>query len=219
MRIVFANQKGGVGKSTLCMLFADYLVTKNIDCCIMDIDLQKTISMQRKKDEQLFNGSAAPYNVQTFEIKDPTLVNEVMISAKTVPGAVLFDAPGNISEDGLLPIFVEADVIICPYKYEDKTLDSTGVFIQVIQQLKDKIPTMKPKLLFVPNSIDNRIGTEAELKMWKQTDEIFKNYGMVSPRIPYRANLQRVNTFSIFSEQISAVKDSFDFIIAKIFNS
>ena len=32
----------------------DYLVTKGIDCCIMDIDLQKTISMQRKKDECLF---------------------------------------------------------------------------------------------------------------------------------------------------------------------
>lgn len=217
MRIVFANQKGGVGKSTLCMLFADYLVTKGIDCCIMDIDLQKTISMQRKKDECLFNGSSAPYNIQTFEIKDPKLVNEVMINAKAVSGAVLFDAPGNISEDGLLPVFAEADVIICPYKYEDKTLDSTGVFIQVIQQLKEKIPTMKPQLLFVPNSIDNRIGTEAELKMWKQTDEIFQKYGMVSPRIPYRANLQRVNTFSIFSEQISIVKDSFEFIITKIF--
>ena len=28
-KIVFANQKGGVGKSTLCMLFANYLASKN----------------------------------------------------------------------------------------------------------------------------------------------------------------------------------------------
>ena len=25
IKVVFANQKGGVGKSTLCMLFANYL--------------------------------------------------------------------------------------------------------------------------------------------------------------------------------------------------
>lgn len=219
MRIVFANQKGGVGKSTLCMLFANYLAAQGMDVCIMDIDLQKTISMQRQKDEQLFNGNEAPYNVQSFEIKSPQIVQEVMINAGKVKGAVLFDAPGNISEDGLLPVFVNADVIVCPYRYEEKTLDSTGVFVQVLEELKSKIKGMNPKLFFVPNSIDNRIGTEEELKMWKQTDEIFMNYGFVSPRIPYRANLQRINTYTIFAEQVASVKSSFDYLITYIFQS
>ena len=30
-KIVFANQKGGVGKSTLCILFANYLAAKGRD--------------------------------------------------------------------------------------------------------------------------------------------------------------------------------------------
>ena len=44
-KIVFANQKGGVGKSTLCILFANYLAWKGKSVCIIDTDLQKTILM------------------------------------------------------------------------------------------------------------------------------------------------------------------------------
>ena len=53
-KIVFANQKGGVGKSTLCILFANYLAYKKQDVCIIDTDLQKTIAGQRTKDLQIF---------------------------------------------------------------------------------------------------------------------------------------------------------------------
>ena len=54
--IVFANQKGGVGKSTLCILFANYLAAKGKDVCIIDTDLQKTILMQRRKDKLVYEG-------------------------------------------------------------------------------------------------------------------------------------------------------------------
>ena len=40
--IVFANQKGGVGKSTLCILLADYLAYWKKDVCIIDTDLQQS---------------------------------------------------------------------------------------------------------------------------------------------------------------------------------
>ena len=52
-KVVFANQKGGVGKSTLCILFANYLAAKGKSVCIIDTDLQKTILMQRRKDKEL----------------------------------------------------------------------------------------------------------------------------------------------------------------------
>ena len=39
-KIVFANQKGGVGKSTLCILFANYLAWKKQQVCVIDTDLQ-----------------------------------------------------------------------------------------------------------------------------------------------------------------------------------
>ena len=105
-KIVFANQKGGVGKSTLCILFANYLAAKGKDVCIIDTDLQKTIQMQRRKDKLIYEGEEEPYNVQDFDVTDVETMQTLVDSASQVEGFVLFDSPGNISEDGLAPLFV-----------------------------------------------------------------------------------------------------------------
>lgn len=215
-KIVFANQKGGVGKSTLCILFANYLAWKKQDVCIIDTDLQKTIMMQRKKDSELYPDTDEPYNVQDFDVADPETMQQLMDSASQTEGYVLFDSPGNVSEDGLVPMFTNADYIICPYEYEEKTLDSTGMFVQVINALRKLTPEMQAKLFFVPNRIDVRIGTTDELKMWKQTDAIFKQLGAVTPRITARAALKRINTFEITPSQRDAVRPAFEFIIRRI---
>ena len=215
-KIVFANQKGGVGKSTLCILFANYLAWKKQDVCIIDTDLQKTIMMQRKKDLELYEGVEEPYSVQDFDVQDPEMMQQLMDSASQTDGFVLFDSPGNVSEDGLVPMFASADFIVCPYEYEEKTLDSTGMFVQVVNALRQTTPDMAAKLFFVPNRIDVRIGTADELKMWKQTDAIFKQLGSVTPRITARAALKRINTIEITAAQREAVKPAFDFMIRRM---
>lgn len=218
-KIVFANQKGGVGKSTLCILFANYLAWKKQEVCIIDTDLQKTIKMQRKKDLELYPETEEPYEVQDFDVQEPELMQQLMDSASQTDGYVLFDSPGNVSEDGLVPIFTNADYIVCPYEYEEKTLDSTGTFVQVINALRQATPEMTAKLFFVPNRIDVRIGTADELRMWKQTDAIFKQLGSVTPRITARASLKRINTLEITAQQREAVKQAFDFMIRRINNA
>ena len=215
-KIVFANQKGGVGKSTLCMLFANYLAWKKQDVCLIDTDLQKTIMMQHKKDREIYEDMEEPYTVQDFDVQDPELMQQLMESASQTEGFVLFDSPGNVSEDGLVPMFTGADFIICPYEYEEKTLDSTGTFIQVINALRQTTPEMNARLFFDPNRIDVRIGTADELRMWKQTDAIFKQLGSVTPRITARASLKRINTFEITAPQRDAVKAAFDFMIRRM---
>lgn len=214
--IVFANQKGGVGKSTLCILFANYLAYKKKDVCIIDTDLQKTILLQRKKDEEIYTDQDVPYSIQDFDVTDPDTMQQLMDSAKQVDGYVLFDSPGSISEDGLVPMFTNADFIICPYEYEEKTLDSTGTFVQVINTLQRQVPDMHAQLFFVPNRIDVHIGTRDEMKMWRQTDEIFKQLGVVTPRITSRAVLRRINTFEMTGLQRDAVAPCFDFLLRKM---
>lgn len=215
-KIVFANQKGGVGKSTLCILFANYLAWKRQEVCVIDTDLQKTIKMQRKKDLELYPGAEEPYEVQDFDVQEPELMQQLMDSASQTDGYVLFDSPGNVSEDGLVPVFTNADFIVCPYEYEEKTLDSTGTFVQVINALRQATPEMTARLFFVPNRIDVRIGTADELRMWKQTDAIFKQLGSVTPRITARASLKRINTLEITAQQREAVKQAFDFMIRRM---
>ena len=215
-KIIFANQKGGVGKSTLCILFANYLAWKKQDVCVIDTDLQKTIKMQRRKDMELYEGQEEPYVVQDFDVQDPETMQQLMDSASNTEGYVLFDSPGNVSEDGLVPMFTNADFIVCPYEYEEKTLDSTGTFVQVFNALRQHTPEMTAKLFFVPNRIDVRIGTKNELDMWKQTDAIFKQLGAVTPRITARAALKRINTVEITAAQREAVKPAFDFMIRRM---
>lgn len=215
-KVVFANQKGGVGKSTLCILFANYLAWKKQDVCVIDTDLQKTIKMQRKKDIELYPELEEPYEVQDFDVQDPELMQQLMESASQTEGFVLFDSPGNVSEDGLVPMFTNADYIVCPYEYEEKALDSTGTFVQVVQALRQATPEMTAKMFFVPNRIDVRIGTADELRMWKQTDAIFKQLGSVTPRVTARASLKRINTMEITPSQREAVKGAFDFMVRRM---
>ena len=200
IKVVFANQKGGVGKSTLCMLFANYLSWKGKPVCIIDTDLQKTILMQRQKDVQIYD-EEEPYSVQSFDVSAPELMQQLMESA---------------SEDGLVPLFTNADYIVCPYEYEDKTLDSTGVFVQVINALKDVNPEMHAQIFFVPNRIDPRIGTSDEQRMWSDTNDIFSQIGKVTPMVNSRATLKRINTFELLATQREAVKGAFEYMIKRM---
>ena len=51
--ITWANEKGGVGKTTLCTLFANYLSEKKVpDVCVLDCDRQHSIVDKRKFDSQ-----------------------------------------------------------------------------------------------------------------------------------------------------------------------
>ena len=48
--VTFANQKGGVGKTTLCVAFANYLVTRGVRVVVVDCDFQHSILKCRKAD-------------------------------------------------------------------------------------------------------------------------------------------------------------------------
>ena len=213
--IVFANQKGGVGKSTLCILLADYLTYWKKDVCIIDTDLQQSATLQREQDRQTFE-EEEPYNIQSSEVSDPKTMQMLMENALSQDGFVLFDAPGTIKDDGLAPMFIYADYIICPFEYEPKSLSSTRTFIQVINRLRELNPQMKAQIFFVPNKVDARMGTREELELWKQTDAEFAQSGIVAPPVGYRAQMKRVNTYSVPLPLKHAVYESFRFVVKSI---
>ena len=68
--ITFANQKGGVGKTTLCTLFANYLVAKGKRTIVIDCDGQQTIFEKRKADYKKYKEQKEPYKVQAFSIAE-----------------------------------------------------------------------------------------------------------------------------------------------------
>lgn len=213
--IVFANQKGGVGKSTLCILLADYLAYWKKDVCIIDTDLQLSATLQREQDKLTF-GEEEPYIIQSFEVSNPNTMLALMENAQSQDGFVLFDAPGTIKDDGLAPMFIYADYIICPYEYEPKSLTSTRTFIKVIYRLRQLNPQMKAQIFFVPNKVDARMGTREEQELWREMDAEFSQCGIVAPPVGYRAQMKRVNTYYVPLPLKHAVYESFRFIVKSI---
>lgn len=98
-------------------------------------------------------------------------------------GFVLFDSPGNVSEDGWCLCLPRPASSSAHMGAEEKHLNSTGMFVQVVNALRQATPKCQPELLFSTNRLDVRIGTADELKMWKQTDAIFGGWARWRPRI------------------------------------
>ena len=66
MIITFAQQKGGVGKTTLAIAFANYLVlTKNKKVNVYDFDFQRSFYSKWEEDEEL-NQEPSLYQVKAL---------------------------------------------------------------------------------------------------------------------------------------------------------
>lgn len=76
--ISFANQKGGVGKTTLCTTFANYLSEKSESLLVLDCDNQQSIVERRRMDEKKYPEANYPYQVEALDIGDVEKVSALM---------------------------------------------------------------------------------------------------------------------------------------------
>ena len=102
MVITFGNQKGGVGKTTLCTLFANYLASIGRKTLVVDCDNQQTITEKRKADIKKYTDAKFLYNVQSFSISNVENVQNLMNNLRKMNGVILIDAPGNLAQQGLI---------------------------------------------------------------------------------------------------------------------
>ena len=171
-----------------------------------------------RKSDLDFYACEAPYSVQGFPVSDVDTMRQLMENARKFDGCVLIDAPGNLSQDGLIPILSETDFIVCPYRYDKATTASTSTFVKTILRMMREIRGMKPQLLFTPNNI-YRKGNMEEKKVWKQFADTFEMVGTVLPSVPTRAVLERIDTIEITPSQRDVIQETFDYIIKIIKDS
>ena len=65
MIILFGNQKGGCGKTTNCIQFANYLVEKGKEVIVLDLDFQRSLSDRRKEDIATYDNEPKYEVIQT----------------------------------------------------------------------------------------------------------------------------------------------------------
>jgi len=201
MIIVFGNQKGGCGKTTNCIQFANYLAEKGIDSLVLDLDFQQSIADRRKEDLEMYDNEPRYEVIQTSIEQVASVINDF---ATVNDGHLIIDLPGKLDDNTLTAILQSADVIVCPFRYDKLTMDSTALFIKVVEYLK-----VKAKMFFLPNNINKSIRYETK----QQVIEILENIGFVTKEIPSRVAMERVNTLVINNEAVEVVKESYDYII------
>lgn len=226
--ITFANQKGGVGKSTLCTLFANALVEAGIPIKVLDYDRQHTIGNRRNDDLRYLNPQDPEKIIergQSDQFKYEVLSSNLFSAASVANNLrvlsqddsnLLIDAPGNLLEQGLSTVLCNSDFVVVPFQYEPGSINSTALFINYCIKLKGA-GEMKAQLIFVPNHYSPRGGNEKEKRLWEHTRTVFAKYGTVVSPVLYSVELQRINTFTIYSRQRRFIKDTFDEIGKTIF--
>ena len=202
MIIVFANQKGGCGKTTNCIQFANYLAEIGKDVLVLDLDFQRSLSDRRESDLNTYD-NPPKYEVMKGELSQ---VANLLGDFNAVDnGNLLIDLPGKIDDDSLGVILKAADIIVCPFKYDRLTIDSTGLFIKILQYME-----VKAKIFFLPNNIRTAVRYDTK----EQIVNILNTIGEVTDEIPQSVLMERINTLIISNEAMKLVKEPYDKIIA-----
>ncbi len=220
--VTFANQKGGVGKTTLCVTFANYLLTKGVNVVVVDCDFQHSILKCRRSDIRKYGEQAMPYDVVEREATDRQEMIELIEKLHNDPSieVAVIDSPGSLKAGGLVPLFVNSDIIVIPFHYDLVTVPSTASFLMFLDRLRHAVgDDMKAKLFIIPNLNDGRVGKRSELVIWDNTRETFSNYGYVTPKLPKRADMQRFSTVAALDMQLKIVEPVFDKIYSAIFDT
>ncbi len=220
--VTFANQKGGVGKTTLCVTFANYLVTKGVRVLIVDCDFQHSILKCRRSDLRKYGTGTVPYDVVEKEATDRDEMTALMEKLHNEPSieVALVDSPGSLKAPGLVPLFVNSDIIVIPFHYDLVTVPSTASFIMFLDRLRQAMAGgMKSKLFMVPNMNDGRVGKRSELVIWDKSRETFSKYGEVTPKLSKRADMERFSTIAALDMQNEIVSPVFDKFYLAMFDT
>ena len=111
MILLFSNQKGGVGKSTLAALYANHLANGDENAGIMprkvqfiEADMQRSLSSQREEDVAAWGSDNIKYDLDFCYIKDYDTSLQLMqqlrqFNEQNPDVTIIIDAPGNITQD------------------------------------------------------------------------------------------------------------------------
>ena len=126
--VLYTNVKGGVGKTTLCGIFATNLANIGRNVAVVDADLQQSLFRHRKRDLQHNPDASLPWEIETFWGRTTEEVTQIMSKLKQLPYDIIIDCPGNLVDPNLKVIYSCADIAVVPIHYDSDTLDATQMF-------------------------------------------------------------------------------------------
>ena len=209
--ILFSNIKGGVGKTSCCALFAQYLHENGYPVMVLDADIQASLLRHREREQSANPDVSVPWTVCALKMVDRKALLHVIDDFRTREGIVLVDMPGTLNASNLDLLYQTADLAVVPISYDYDTIDATGIFIKVIKRIKDI------RLVFLPNRINSTENRSDEMKQREETVKILGKIGRVVPRVKQSVVIKRYSTISPLDRyQRAAVEHAFDAIIEQL---
>lgn len=213
--VVFANQKGGAGKTTALILTASHLFfghDKNV--FVIDADYpQHSVKGLRdieinylKEDDQfarqfMAQGKQPLYNIlptpmqNVFDRSNPDQASgyEIACVPKFNTEYILIDTPGSVAINGIAEVLLRVDVIVVPLEPEQMSLSSAVQFIAAMNKLIVEAGA-STKIVAIWNKI--RIQSHAEIM--ESQNEFFRSRGVqvLENYIPESVTLKRSETRS-----------------------
>ena len=200
--VLYTNVKGGVGKTTLCGIFATYLANSGRTIAVVDADLQQSLFRHRKRDLQQDPDASLSWEINTLRDRAPEEVAIIMEGLKQLPYDVIIDCL----------IYSNADIAVIPIHYDSDTLDATQMFCETFKA------HFGAKIFFVPNGIVSVEERREHLQQERdKAIEQLKAYGTVTPRIKRSVVISDYNTLlPLTTYQMNAVKYAFEPIINEL---
>lgn len=217
--ILMATQKGGTGKSTNGILFANYLTDKGIQLLLIDADPQHSIKFKHEEEMKRHPDLKPLYTIYPFEdldSEDKTL--ELIADIRKKELTVIIDTPGNLSLQGMIPLILEADIIIAPFQYEETCLESLTEFVNLNVMASNNAGREKmTPMIFLPNMHNKTWGRKDELEVNKEYARSLSYIGKVAPFVPSSPEMRRNSTLYTTDTQRTLTAPCYNFMYSIIY--
>ena len=216
--IVFANPKGGVGKTTSVVLLATELAQKGAAVTVIDADRNKPVSFWAE-----ING--CPENIRVIkDVSEASIIDEIEAAAETTP-FVIVDLEGTASLMAGYAIS-RADLVVIPMQGSQLDAREAGKTVKLIAQeeraFRRKIPyavlftrtssVLKPRTLQYVQDEFRKFGIRAfrtQILEREAYKALFSFGGTLESLKAHTTNLDRAiaNSRAFASEVVTMLKE------------
>jgi len=166
LKLSFAQEKGGVGKTTLNIITANYLFNRypNKKVGFLDCDHNKSATGIRNFDEQKGLKDGDSYD---FAYIPPNELPKHIDVLDNEYDYIIIDLPGNIAQHGVLSVYILLDFVFVPLLLSKTDLNTSFKYVNMISEqlpaLRAESGLKPPRIYGVHNQI-HLIGSED--KQW-----------------------------------------------------